>query len=231
MMALMPDNVSFSSVTYRDEFEEQTREAPVSPSPPPISPPIPFPYTNNRRKTFEAKFEEDEECDAAYNIAKTSNVDNAITKGQTSYKAEARKSVTFAPEASVFLIIHVDEIPEEVVAACWYNDCEYARIKREYRRIIRLMESGYIVEDENQTERGLEFHTRHGALTRRSNRYYISSAVRAEQERQWDIQDESGADEIAKMSAMHSAKSRSAAFLAGMRDQAISEALMKAVKV
>lgn len=148
--------------------------------------------------------------------------------------AAARKSVTFASENGVQEIEHINDFPEEVIAACWYRKDEIDQILNDCRKIICLVELGIPLENETQTIRGLEYATLLAAKCLVQRRRAATMAVFTEQERQRRCKQQqqsysasthgtspSNNDvyKIANASVKYSWKCQTDALKKGMRDQ------------
>jgi len=86
----------------------------------------------------------------------------------------------------IFEITHLDDIPDNEVAATWYDSNEYAEIKSAYQLTIFMMESGEKLSGDH-TPRGLEYRTQEGAWARYENKRDAYNAVLDEQDRQWQV--------------------------------------------
>ena len=103
-------------------------------------------------------------------------------------KPVERRRVTFKETVSVRPITHVDNIPEEEIAAVWFCKKDFEEMKRSFANTLRLIAYGeFRGDNEDHCARGLEFRTRAGALERRENKWNALNAVLDEQDRQKEL--------------------------------------------
>ena len=140
-------------------------------------------------------------------------------------KAVERRRVHFKETVSVRPITHVDNIPEEEIAAIWFCKKDFEDIKRSFATTLRLISYGeFKGDDEEHCSRGLEFRTRAGALQRRDNKWNALNAVLDEQDRQKEL----GINNDKLLSQIYITENRhcrQAAFKLGLCDQDEAQSL------
>ena len=118
-------------------------------------------------------------------LTTTENVKKAI---KSAPKTVERRRVHFKETVSVRPITHVDNIPDEEIAAVWFSKKDFEDIKKSIATTLRLIAYGeFQGDDETHCVRGLEFRTRAGALERRENKWNCLNAVLDEQDRQKEL--------------------------------------------
>jgi hypothetical protein len=132
------------------------------------------------------------------------------------------KSVTFAGENEVQEITHIDDIPDEEVAAIWYEAQEYADMKLSYKDTVFLMECGKELDEVEHTARGLEYRTQEGAWARYENKRDAYNAVLDEQDLQWK-EDKDDDEAIRRVYQEHSLKCRESALAVGLQDARLAQ--------
>ena len=95
-----------------------------------------------------------------------------------------RCSVDFVGESTVIEIENADELEREQI---WYTRDEYEIIKARNSLIVKMMQKGSFVENEEHTFRGLEHKLKDGFKQRRENKFSALNSVLAEQDRQYAI--------------------------------------------
>lgn len=148
--------------------------------------------------------------------------DSFMKSGSVTQKKVATKmayrQVTFSSIVSIRPIIHVNDIPAQVIRDGWFSREECANIKKNLARTAKLISHGvYEGDDENHCARGLECRVRSGAVVRRENKLNGLMAVLDEQDRQFDL-DIVDEDLIRDAFAIVNLKSRIAALKMGISD-------------
>lgn len=100
--------------------------------------------------------------------------------------------VRFAPYVTARFIPTLEQYTSAELAACWFQEEEYSKSRRECSKQIKKMNAGGVFKDKKYCSRGLESHTRTGSLTKNQNRRAAFEAVLLEQEdqRQFGVVDE-----------------------------------------
>ena len=133
------------------------------------------------------------------------------------------RTIRFAPQIKVQQIPHIRSMPQDLVHAIWYNQQEYANIKKSYTATVRLMMRGLLFSPEQENSehctRGLGCRTKEGSKLRRKIKLSGLIAVIEEQERQFreGIYDP---EKIAKVyKDIAATKSQTTAFVSGLKDK------------
>jgi hypothetical protein len=129
-----------------------------------------------------------------------------------------RKRIQFAEQNEIRYTEHLDEIPDEEIAAIWYDSEEYAEIKQSYQITIFMMESGEELKPDEHTSRGLEYRTQEGAWARYENKRDAYNAVLDEQDRQWKV-DKDDFERLRAVYLNHSTKCADAAHVRAKQDE------------
>jgi hypothetical protein len=130
-----------------------------------------------------------------------------------------KRSVSFSESVAFREIAPLDEISKEEIRSVWYNDDEYARLKKEVTATIKiLMNAGSIEEDEGYCLRGLEGRTKFGARRRKNNKAGALDAVWNAQLLLWKKKEDNPAA-IAVAYKPHSLHAKYPALERGQSDQ------------
>lgn len=93
-------------------------------------------------------------------------------------KPKSQKSVTFQDTVTYREICPLSEIEQEEILLTWYNDDEYAKIKKAVSSTVKKAEKGEVVDEtKGLTMRGLEGRTKFGARRRKNNKAAALDAV------------------------------------------------------
>lgn len=128
-----------------------------------------------------------------------------------------RKTIRFSEMNQTFPVPHLDDIGDAEIAEIWYNAAEYSEIKASYQLTLFMMENGEFKENDEHTNRGLEYRTQHGAWARYENKRDAYNAVLDEQDRQWKA-DKDDHDALSRIYLQHSTKCAIAAAERGEAD-------------
>ena len=133
------------------------------------------------------------------------------------------RTIRFAPKIKVQQIPHILSMPQDLVDAVWYNQQEYANIKKSYAATVRLMMRGLLFSPEQENSehctRGLGCRTKEGSKLRHQIKLSGLIAVIEEQERQFrdGIYDPEMIAKVYKDIA--ATKSQTTAFVSGLKDK------------
>jgi hypothetical protein len=134
------------------------------------------------------------------------------------------RTIRFAPKIKVQQIPHICSMPQDLVDAVWYNQQEYANIKKSYAATVRLMMRGLLFspeqEDSEHCTRGLGYRTKEGSKLRHKIKLSGLIAVIEEQGRQFREGSGNDPEAIAKVYKESVAtKSQAIAFVQGLKDK------------
>ncbi|CAJ1965467.1 unnamed protein product [Cylindrotheca closterium] len=99
--------------------------------------------------------------------------------------SKSSKSVTFHPTVTGIQIMNIDDYTAREISASWYSQEEMDRITNRCVKLLKRMESGDYNKCKKYCARGLEGHTKTGAISKNKNRASARAAVLMEQSRQW----------------------------------------------
>lgn len=127
------------------------------------------------------------------------------------------KSVCFASHVEIFFVERIDDFTPDEIAAVWYDNSDFERIKQEIKTMVNFMEIGTQLPSNKESTRGLEHRTRVGAWSKFQHKKTAYSAVLDEQDNQWKngIND---CDTIAQIYMEHSASCLEEALEIGRHD-------------
>jgi hypothetical protein len=95
----------------------------------------------------------------------------------------SRKAVTFAPEVSGILHLHINNFSNKEAEASWYTKDEFNLIRADAKFAATLLTKGLLTHDSDKyCKRGLEFRTPEGAIRRIKNKNAAREAVLDEQQ-------------------------------------------------
>jgi hypothetical protein len=132
-------------------------------------------------------------------------------------------TIRFATKIKVQQIPHIRSMPQDLVDAVWYNQQEYANIKKCYAATVRMMMSGILFSPEQENSehcsRGLGCRTKEGSKLRRKIKLSGLIAVIEEQGGQFR-EGNNDPENIAKVYKDSAAtKSQTMAFVQGLKDE------------
>lgn len=139
------------------------------------------------------------------------------------------KKLTFSNENAIHPTLSRDDISQNEREAAWYNEEEYRVITRSCVKQIRMLERGQELRDKKYCSRGLESHTKFGAVHKTKSRALSIDMVLNEQDKQIreGILDE---ESIAFVYQEVSASSQLWANTIGLRDQRAAEQVMDEIE-
>ena len=101
-----------------------------------------------------------------------------VQRDVASKPKSSRKSVSFQDTITFREICPRAEMVEEEIRQIWYNDDEYAKMKKVVSSTVKKAEKGEAVEEsKGMTMRGLEGRTKFGARRRKNNKAAALDAV------------------------------------------------------
>ena len=104
-----------------------------------------------------------------------------------------KKSVTFNEKVRAKKTIHFADYSDEEIRVCWYDDCDYRRIKNDVKFEASLLENDCLDDDDSSKycSRGLSHLTTKGAKQRSANKRRGLALVLEEQ----NLQQEEGSND------------------------------------
>jgi hypothetical protein len=136
--------------------------------------------------------------------------------------SEIDLTVRFAPTTEMRpSLARKDYTPLEM-RACWFQDEEYSKIRKDCCKQIKKMQNGEVLKDKKYCSRGLESHTRLAAISKTLNRQTAINAVLDEQEDQRQTGDVDEED-IAQRYQQATSSCQLWACIVGLRDQRAAE--------
>jgi hypothetical protein len=148
---------------------------------------------------------------------------SSISSTQGLSQHQRPKTIRFAPKIKVQQIPHIRSMPQDLVDTVWYNQQDYANIKKSYTATVRLMMRGLLFSPEQENSehctRGLGYRTKEGSKLRRKVKLSALIAVIEEQGRQFR-EGVCDPEKIAKVYKDRAAtKSQTMAFVQGLKDE------------
>jgi hypothetical protein len=139
------------------------------------------------------------------------------TKLNYSSIPQTAKSVCFASHVEIFFVERIDDFTPDEIAAVWYDNNDFERMKQEIKIMVNFMEIGTQLPANKESTRGLEHRTRVGAWTKFHNKKKAYCAVLDEQDNQWK-NGMNDCDAIAQVYMEHSASCIEEALQIGQQD-------------
>jgi Skp family chaperone for outer membrane proteins len=146
----------------------------------------------------------------------------AQSPSEDEQQPEQGRSVRFSARIESCEILPLEEYTEEEIFAVWYQDEEYAKIRRHCRKAIRKMENGEACSESKHCSRGLEGMTKAGVQAGVDNRDQAFDAVLCEQAILWCDERCDVEDVIAEIYAAISSGCQRRAAAVGHRDAIVA---------
>jgi hypothetical protein len=130
-----------------------------------------------------------------------------------------KRSVHFEERVRARKTIHLNEITDDEIDACWYSEQEFHDMRESVRIAAYLLDEG-LLETDNATHcrRGAEAHAPLQSRLRRKMKLAVREAVFGEQAQQWE-EGSFDPEFIAEVSALASSRSRYLARQVGLEDE------------
>ena len=131
--------------------------------------------------------------------------------------------IRFADHDTVYEVTHLNDMDNEEVSSAFFTATELRAIKNETKTLVRLMEEGLHISDDEELfdTRGLEAHTKKYKRWSKELRYTLYDSIHAAQSSQqdcWGDEKEDSSDLIAPLSRHISAISTELALATAKKD-------------